>query len=373
MYIKRALEEKLKETATQFAAIALLGPRQSGKTTLAQEVFRNHTYLSLEDLDIRELATQDPRNFFETYKNEHGLILDEFQNTPEILSYIQSIIDKDKKPGYFILTGSQNFLVNEAISQSLAGRIAIFTLLPLCIQELTDAHTQADRLETLVYKGMYPALHARTIDIGIWASSYMLTYIERDVRMFTQVNNLVTFKRFMQLCAGRTGQLLNIASLASDCEISPVLAKSWLSILEASYIIFLLQPHHKNFNKRLVKTPKLYFYDTGLACALLAIESEEQLSTHYLRGGLIETFLISDVYKQTYNLARQPHIYFWRDNHGHEVDCLIEKGVDLFPIEIKAGKTPSSFYFTELHKSFKGNKIIHLGKHTNITFKNGSL
>lgn len=347
--IFRDLTEILKEAAQQFKVITILGPRQSGKTTLAQETFKNYKYISLEDLDIRAHATQDPREFLEFNKNEFGIILDEIQHVPNLLPYIQTYVDREKVNGYFILTGSQNFLINQAITQTLAGRMAVLTLLPLSINELSENNLMPNTIEEYVYKGSYPQLYAQKTSIALWYSSYTLTYIERDVRQVTTIDELTTFKLFLKLCAGRIGQLLNVSSLANDCGISFRTADRWLSLLQASYVILLLLPYHKNFSKRLVKTPKLYFYDTGLACSLLGIESQDQVKTHYLRGGLVENSIIVDLYKQYYNTAREPHVYFWRDNHGNEVDCIIEKGDMMFPIEIKAGQTISNNYFTGLN------------------------
>ena len=346
--INRSLMPILRDVAKQLPVIAIFGPRQSGKTTIAQATFKNHRYISLEDLDMRQQAINDPREFLAFYKNKHGLILDEIQNAPSILSYIQTIVDKENIPGYFILTGSQHFLVNQAVTQTLAGRIAILTLLPLSIQELKQAKLLPLTPEDYMAKGSYPRLYDRAISPPLWYAGYILTYIERDVRAVTTIPELTEFKNFLKLCAGRIGQLLNVSSLANDAGINLRKTKDWLSLLEASYIIFRLQPHYKNFSKRIVKSPKLYFYDTGLACSLLGIETPEDLRSHYLRGNLFETTIISDLYKQYYNRAREPHIYFWRDNHGHEVDCLLEKGEKLFPIEIKAGRTVTSHYFDGL-------------------------
>lgn len=346
--IKRELTKILKEIATQFRVITILGPRQSGKTTLAQETFKKHLYISLEDLDVRTHAINDPREFLEFHKNPYGLILDEIQNTPDLLSYIQTYVDREKKNGYFILTGSQNFLINETITQTLAGRMAILTLLPLSIGELEKEKLLPESIEEYVYRGSYPQLYAQKTNIPLWYSSYIMSYIERDVRQVTTIKELTTFKLFLQLCAGRIGQLLNVQSLANDCGVSFRTITHWLSLLQASYIIILVEPYYKNFSKRLVKTPKLYFYDTGLACSLLGLESASQVRSHYLRGGLVESLIMSDIYKQFYNTARSPHVYFWRDNHGHEIDCIIERGELIFPIEIKAGKTINNDYFTSL-------------------------
>ncbi|MBA3954269.1 ATP-binding protein [Candidatus Dependentiae bacterium] len=346
--IHRELLSTLKEIALQLPVIALLGPRQSGKTTLSKIAFDKHVYISLEDLDVRAQVMEDPRSFLERYRNPHGIILDEIQNVPSILSYIQTYVDSEKVYGYFILTGSQNFLVNQAVTQTLAGRIAILTLLPLSISELQENSLLPLTVEELVYRGAYPRLYDENIKPFVWYPSYTLTYIERDVRQVAHVQDLTIFQLFLKLCAGRIGQLLNLSSLANDCGIPLRTAQHWISLLQSSYIVFLLQPHYKNFNKRLVKTPKLYFYDTGLACSLLGIDSPDQVYTHYLKGSLVECLIISELQKQYYNRARLPNLYFWRDSHGHEVDCIIEKGIQLIPVEIKAGKTVSSDYFTAL-------------------------
>ena len=340
---------ELKAAARQFPVVAVLGPRQSGKTTLVKSTFKNYVYVSLEELDNQEIALADPRRFLEMHKNEHGIIFDEIQNTPDLLSYIQTYVDEHKRPGYFILTGSQNILLNEAISQTLAGRVSLLTLLSLSISELEKASLLQSSIEELMFTGCYPRIYDEKIPPKKWYSNYIRTYIERDVRTLTNVSSLSIFQQFIKLCAGRTGQILNLTSLGNDCGISTNTARAWLSILEASYIIFLLRPHYKNFSKRLIKSPKLFFYDTGLACSLLDIDDVKQLSTHYIRGNLFESFVISEFIKHCYNHDSRPNVYFWRDSQGHEVDCIIEKGEQLTPIEIKAGKTINSSFFKELH------------------------
>jgi predicted AAA+ superfamily ATPase len=345
--ISRDLTPSLLADAKKVPVIAILGPRQSGKTTLARLTFPEHTYVSLEDLDRRAYATQDPRGFLETFANTTGIILDEVQHVPGILSYIQTNVDMLYRPGHFVLTGSQNFLVMEAITQTLAGRISLHTLLPLSIHELKQAEALSATPEQAVFKGFYPILYSGKEDNPTqWYSDYIQTYVERDVRTITQVTDLTAFRRFMGLCAGRIGQLVNFTSLGNDCGVSYNTAKAWLSVLQASYIIFELQPHSKNFNRRLVQSSKLFFYDSGLACALLGIETEEQLRTHYLRGGLFEGMIIADFYKNSYNADNKPRIYFWRDKTGNEIDCIIEQGSRVYPIEIKSGKTISSDYFS---------------------------
>jgi predicted AAA+ superfamily ATPase len=346
--IKRDLVKFIKEDAKKAPVLAILGPRQSGKTTLARATFPQYTYVSLEDLDMRRFALDDPRGFLARYTQDKGLILDEMQHAPELLSYIQTFVDQAYKPGFFVLTGSQNFLLHQAVTQTLAGRISLHTLLPLSVHELKAADLLPSDANALLYQGCYPVIYARKEEPRKWYADYVRTYLERDVRTITQVTDLSLFKKFLQLCAGRIGQLLNITSLANDCGISVGTVHAWLSVLEASYIIFLLQPHYKNFSKRLIKSPKLYFYDTGLACSLLGIESEKELETHYLRGGLFESMVIADLFKAFYNADRIPRLYFWRDKTGHEVDLIIEKGKTLYPIEIKAGMTINPSFFDGL-------------------------
>lgn len=333
----------------KFPVIALLGPRQSGKTTLARATFAQYNYVSLEDLDVRRFAMADPREFLNVYKNDHGIILDEIQHAPDLLSYIQTEVDRTQKTGSFILTGSQNFLFNEAISQTLAGRISILTLLPLSMSELKHENLLPENINTIMFQGSYPRLYDKDIAPVDWYPNYVKTYIERDVRQIKNVTDLSVFQLFMKLCAGRIGQILNMSSLANDCGVSVGTVQAWLSVLQASYVIFLLQPHFKNFSKRLVKTPKLYFYDTGLASFLLELDNPKQLATHYLRGGLFESYIISELIKLRYNAGRIPHYYFWRDNVGHEVDCIIDHGGKSFPVEIKSRQTINQDYFEGLH------------------------
>lgn len=344
----RDIETHLRDIAKRLPVVAVMGPRQSGKTTLARLIFNKHTYLSFEDLDIREHALRDPRGFLAQYDNPRGIILDEIQNAPEILSYIQTKVDLEQKHGYFILTGSQYFLVNDALTQTLAGRLGIFTLLPLSIHELQQNAILLSTPEEVIVQGSYPRIYHEGVLPSFWYASYIKSYIERDVRQVTSVGDLGIFKTFLRLCAGRIGQPLNVSSLANDCGITQRTANEWLSLLQASFILILLQPHYQNFSKRLVKTPKLYFFDTGVACSLLEIETAQQLQSHYLRGGLFENACIADFFKQVYNAVREPRIYFWRDNHGHEIDCIIERGSRVVPVEIKAGKTVSSDYFSGL-------------------------
>lgn len=336
---------------TKFPVIGIFGPSQSGKTTLIKKLFKNYVYLNLQNPEIREFAIQDPKAFLEQYDNEYGIILDEFQYCPRILSYIQLIVDEKNRPGHFILIGSQNYLMNEAVTQSLAGRIGILTLLPLSLNECAENNLLLSDPNKMILKGSYPRLYTNSFLPDEIYPSYIQTYVERDVRQLTNVENLSTFKKFMRLCAGRIGQLLNISDIATNCGITNKTATHWLSILEASYIIFLLQPYHGNFNKRITKTPKLYFYDTGLACSLLGIKESEELDLSPFRGHLFESFIITDLFKQYFNKGTTAPLYFWRDRNGLiEIDCLIDRGGKLTPMEIKSGKTIVPDFFTALNK-----------------------
>jgi predicted AAA+ superfamily ATPase len=368
MFLKRDIEKSLKRYA-RFPVVALLGPRQSGKTTLVREYFKKHSFCSFEDPVLREYATTDPRGFLKEYENEHGIILDEFQYVPQILSYIQLEVDSKKRPGYFVITGSQNFLMNQAITQSLAGRVGILTLLPFSIHELKKNKILPKRAQDLIIQGSYPRAYTEKIDSNDLYASYIHTYVERDVRQLINVENLNTFQKFVMLCAGRIGQLLNLSDIAVNCGISTPTATKWLSVLEASYIVFLLQPHFNNFNKRIVKTPKLFFYDTGLACNLLGIDSTKTLSASPFRGPLFENLVISDLAKQFFNNGKWPSLYFWRDQNDRiEIDCIIDKGTQLIPIEVKASETLSPHFFDSILEwnaisktSPKNNYVIYAG------------
>jgi uncharacterized protein len=366
--IKRTLEIKIKQLAKGFPAIAILGPRQSGKTTLAKATFSKYKYVNLENLSNRQRAISAPIEFLSDLKKEKGVIFDEIQNTPELLSYIQEMIDDQKKMGFFILTGSQNFLLNQAISQTLAGRISIQTLLPLSIFELQKARMLPDDVSQYLVKGSYPRLYDTKATPEDWYLSYIQTYIEKDVRLIKNITDLSLFQKFIQLCAGRIGQILNITSLSNDVGVSTTTIKSWISILEQSYIIFLLQPYYKNFSKRLIKSPKIYFYDTGLAANLLGIENKEQIKTHYLVGGLFENFVATEILKSFYNNGKKPGIYFWRDKTGNEIDFIIDKAQKLLRIEVKSTKTIMSNLFKNFIKwedisgiKDKNNFLIYAG------------
>lgn len=352
---ERELDVRLKTAASYYPVITLTGPRQSGKTTLVRHVFREHEYLSLEEPDIRHLAMDDPRGFLAQFNGP--VILDEVQKASELFSYLQGIADSDGRPGRFVLTGSQNFLLLQGISQSLAGRCAVMHLLPLSMDELFALHPidddiiKADTaarpgpgLSECIFSGFYPAIHDKTIPPQDWLKNYYQTYLERDVREIANVGDIELFRRFVGLCAGRSGQLLNLSSLASDCGITHTTARRWLSILETSFIVMLLRPYHGNFNKRLIKSPKLYFLDTGLLCYLLRLRSPEDFLIHAMKGAIFETFVIAEIYKRFMHMDRVPDMYFFRDASGHEIDLVIEQDRPIV-IEIKAGETINTDFF----------------------------
>jgi len=360
--ITRTLSATLRETARSYPVVTVTGPRQSGKTTLVRSVFRHHTYASLEDPDLRDFALEDPRGFLNQFVGP--VVLDEIQRTPELFSYIQGIVDNDASPGQYVLTGSQNFLLLRSISQSLAGRSAILHLLPFSRSELLGRKplalsrignevprrrsTSEAELATTLFRGFYPRIHDKNLDPGRWLANYYRTYVERDVRDIVNVGDLESFGRFVRLCAGRNGQLLNLSSLGADAGVTHTTARRWLSILETSFLVMLLRPHHRNFRKRLVKSPKLYFLDTGLLCYLLRIRSAEDLQIHASRGPVFESFVVAELMKSFTNAGLEPDISFWRDSAGHEIDVLLEQGGDIVPIEIKSGQTIASDFFSGL-------------------------
>ncbi len=348
MIINRTSAKVLKQLSKEFPVIGITGPRQSGKTTISRLVFPDKPYVSLEEPDVREFANDDPRGFLSRYKD--GAIFDEVQHAPSLLSYIQTITDRERRQGLFVLTGSQQFGLLSKITQTLAGRIGFLHLLPFSLGELQSAGTSPDDIDELIFKGFYPPVYDRGIAPSRWFANYVMTYIERDVRQMVNVHDLNVFQRFVRLCAARTGQMLNLSNLANECGITHNTVKAWLSVLEASYIIYLLQPHHRNFNKRIVKTPKLYFYDTGLAAWLTGIQDVQQVSIHPMRSSLFETLVIGELLKGRYNRGMVSNLYFWRDNSGNEVDVLIESTDKLLPLEIKSGSTITKDYFTGIKK-----------------------
>jgi hypothetical protein len=339
--VPRRATATLLQLARGFPVLAITGPRQSGKTTLARAAFPALPYVNLEDPDTRELALADPRRFLA--RHAEGAILDEAQRAPALLSYLLGVADAAPRMGRWVLTGSQQFGLMDGISQSLAGRAGLLTLLPLAQAELAGATLDATpvTLEERLWRGGYPALHAghRQIEPPHWFAAYLATYLERDVRQLLNVGNLMTFQRFLAMCAARSGQLLNLNSLASDCGISQPTARQWLTVLQASHIVTLLPPYHRNFGKRQVKTPKLYLLDSGLLCHLLRIATAADLQVHAARGAVFETWVVAETLKHRYNLGLGADLYFWRDNHGLEVDLVFEHQGRLHAVECKSGTT----------------------------------
>jgi predicted AAA+ superfamily ATPase len=346
--ILRQAAQLAQELAGEFKVVAIVGPRQAGKTTLAQMVFSDKPYVNLEDPDQRLFAREDPRRFLALYAD--GAVIDEMQHCPELFSYLQGIVDQKSLMGQFILTGSQHFGMLERISQSLAGRVGFLRLLPFSLEELENGGVGPKKLDELLLKGGYPPVYDQPVSLERWYNAYIATYVERDVRQLLNVRDLGMFQRFITLCAGNTGQMLNTARLGNDLGVVHNTVRSWLNILETSFITFRLRPHHQNFRKRLVKTPKLYFYDTGLAARLLGIETTEQLALHPMRGPLFENWVVVELLKGRSNSGKADNLFFWRNNTGDEVDVIAEQGGRLLPIEIKSGSTIASDWFKPLVK-----------------------
>ncbi len=345
---KREIEKVLIELSLQYPVVTVTGPRQSGKTTLCRKVFPSKTYVNLEFPDIRQFALNDPRGFLNQYKD--GAIFDEIQRVPELTSYIQGFVDESgDKNGQFILTGSQQFEVVDSINQSLVGRTALVKLLPFSISELGREYKDMS-VNEFIYKGFYPRIYDKNLSPTQALGDYFETYVERDIKRLVNVKDLNLFEKFVKLCAGRVGQLLNLQSLANDVGVSHTTIKTWISVLEASYIIFLLPPFYKNISKRLIKSPKLYFYDVGVASFLLGIENIRQVSTHPLRGSLFENLIIMEVLKHRFNSGKKSNFTFFRDSSGMEVDLVLGDGREMLPIEIKAGETVNKDYFKSLNK-----------------------
>ncbi len=342
--IERLLTTKILELVKQFPVISITGPRQSGKSTLVKEIFPEYAYVTLEDRDTRSFAAEDPRSFLSLYSNK--VIIDEAQRVPDLFSYIQGIVDERNEPGQFILSGSQNFLLMESISQSLAGRVAILNLLPFSERELINADKMPKTLNEWLYKGGYPRIYDREIDPNDFYPNYIQTYLERDVRHGSGILKLAEFERFLTLCADRTAEMLNKEELARDAGITTKTVENWLSTLEASFIAFRLQPYYRNYGKRLVKTPKVYLSDTGLACNLLGIEETTELATSSYRGSLFETAVVAEIFKTYHARGRKPKLYYWRDTNQNEVDLIIEKGSKPAAlIEVKSSATYSPKFF----------------------------
>ena len=338
--IPRHLRLTLQRLRGQFPVLAITGPRQSGKTTLARDLFAELPCISLEDPAERAFAQEDPRGFLARFAQ--GAVFDEAQRWPDLFSYLQGLVDQDRRPGRFVLTGSQQFDLISGISQSLAGRVGMTQLAPLAWSELPTAVGASYTVDDWMLRGGYPALHTGPAQPADWFASYVMTYLERDVRHITRVQDLSVFQRFLRLCAGRTGQLLNLSALAVETGINQSTARAWLSVLEASYIVHLLPPYFVNFGKRLVKSPKLYFLDTGLAAWLLGLRDTSQLALHPMRGALFENLIVSEALKARLNAGQSPQLYFWRDNNGVEVDLMFETPAGLQTVEIKSGHTATT-------------------------------
>lgn len=345
--VSRIASEKVLNLAAKFKAIAITGARQSGKTTLVKKLFPGKPYISLENPDTRRFALEDPRGFLSQFPD--GAVLDEVQRVPDLFSYLQEILDNSNQKGLFILTGSNNFLLQQNISQTLAGRIAYFQLLPFSLAELRSEGLDANGDDELMLNGFYPPVHDQQISPTDWCPNYIHTYIEKDVRQLKNISDLLIFERFMKLLAGRSGQELNHSALAVETGADVKTIQSWIGILESSYIVYLLRPHHRNFNKTIVKRPKLYFYDTAILCSLLGIRNREQLSSHPLRGAIFEGMVITELMKNRTNAGIPVNLYYWRDKTGHEVDLVVDENGELFPIEIKSGKTIGQEFFRNLN------------------------
>jgi len=346
--IPRTITTKLKELLLHFPVVTLTGCRQCGKSTLLKNILPEYRYVSLEDIDIRETARSDPRHFLSIYNDR--VILDEIQRVPELLSYLQTHIDSTGKTGMYVLTGSHNLLLMESVSQSLAGRTALMTLAPFSIRELYAAGLLPPSVNDLLYKGEYPRIYDQHPSPSDFYESYIRTYVERDVRVVKNITDLSAFTRFLRLCAGRCGQILNMTSLAEDAAITRKTAESWLSVLETGYIIYLLKPFYRNSGKRLVKSPKLYFCDTGLAASLLGLASPQQIDTFYMRGALFENLVVMELLKRHLFTGRPDTLYFWRDSNGLETDVIEEDGLQRYAYEIKSSETMNPHFFDNLQK-----------------------
>ena len=350
--IKRSISATILRYAKQYPVVTLTGPRQSGKTTLCKALFPKKKYFSLESIDVREYAKSDPRGLLQECL-PGGAVLDEIQRAPELTSYIQEIVDDRGKPGQFILTGSQNFQLLDTVSQSLAGRTALAVLLPFSYAEIYSQKTIP--VDTVLFTGFYPRIHDKKLQPTEALSFYVNTYLERDIRSIINVKDLSKFERFLKLCAGRVAQIVNFSSLANDCGVTHNTVRSWLSVLEASYVIFFVRPHHDNFGKRLIKSPKLYFTDCGLAAYLLDIQNEQHIAHHPLKGALFENFTVAELLKARLNRGKSSNLYFFRDNIGNEVDAILEQGDYVKPVEIKLGSTVTNDSFRGLKYYLRTN------------------
>lgn len=363
--ITRVLSKKISEAAKKMPVVAVTGPRQSGKSTLIQQLFPNYTYVNLEEIEKRRFAKDDPRGFLKNV-GEYA-ILDEIQHVPDLLSYIQVIVDREKINGKYIISGSQNLLLMESVSQSLAGRVAIFNLLPFSLEEIQNTPFALPDYEDYILKGFYPRIYDYDLNPSEWLLDYIQTYVERDLRQVINVSDLGAFRQFLEIAAGRIGQLVNFSDMATIVGVSYQTIKKWLSVLQTSFIIHLVRPYHRNFNKRIVKSSKLYFYDTGLACALMNLRQVDDINRHFAKGALFENFIINEILKYNFNRNLHPGHYFWNAAGVNEIDLVLDKGGQLFPIEIKSGRTinPQFFdglvYFQQVSGALPENSFLVYG------------
>jgi len=348
MFIERHITKIIESGRRQVPVIAVIGPRQSGKSTLVKNIFNDYLYLDMQDAELCEFANTDPKGFLKTYKHDKGVILDEAQYAPKLFSQLKVEVDKDPRPGYYVLSGSQNFLLHEKISESLAGRVYFYTLLPFSISELATSKHIVESVDEQLCKGFYPRVYQPQVDMQEYYKNYISTYVERDIRRIKNITDILMFKKFMQLCAARVGSTLNYSKLATDCGISVQTAKSWFALLETSFILFLLPSHHENLRKRITKSPKLYFYDTGLALSLLGFDHEALIKNRELRGAFFENMMILDLIKYFKNDGKSPMLTFFRDSNQNEVDLIIEIGGKTTLLEIKSSETMNSKYFDTL-------------------------
>jgi len=367
--LARHIETVIRQYKEKYPVIALTGPRQSGKTTLLKTLFEDYRYISLENPDNRAFATDDPVGFLREYPER--MIFDEVQQVPGLFSYIQTIVDESRQMGQFILSGSQNFQLLSNITQTLAGRVALFKLLPFDFAEMKSGNLLAETFPEACLNGFYPAIYDRNIDPTTFYANYIQTYVERDVTELANIRDLRQFRTFLSLCAARIGQLMNLSSIANECGISQPTAKAWLSILESSYITFQLQPFYRNFSKRVVKTPKIYFYDTGLLCHLLGIRDTATFAENPLRGNIFENMIIAEIYKQNEHRYLHNDYWFWRDSNGHEIDLMTQRGnlYDIFEIKSTQTIMTEHFaglnYFSEISENNTGEKTLIYGGSTN--------
>ncbi|MBD3273230.1 DUF4143 domain-containing protein [Candidatus Dependentiae bacterium] len=348
MFIERNLTKIIQSGANQVPVLAIIGPRQSGKSTLIKKIFKDYVYLDMQDAELFDFANKDPKGFLDSYKNEFGVIIDEAQYAPNLFSQLKVEVDKDPRPGYYILSGSQNFLLHEKISESLAGRVYFYKLLPFSVKELKESGFICDKIEDQLLKGFYPRVYQPQINVQEYYKNYISTYVERDIRSIRNIDNIVIFKKFMQLCALRIGTPLNFSDLATNCGISISTAKSWLALLETSFILFLLPSYHNNLGKRVTKSPKLYFYDVGLAATLIGMDRQTLILKREIYGALFENMVIVDTIKNFDAQGLNYTLMFFRDSNQNEIDLILEVGGKTIPIEIKSSKTMKNSFFDSI-------------------------